>query len=425
MHNFIKQIIILPVTVLLAWMPIKGQEEQLNIDSLANVFIQSPSIDLQTFDLLFIELHALYPVELAHMAEILLERSIKENRPIGIYRAYDAYGYYLLSRGLHQQALKLFLKSKKYYETHNLLSYKTKNYYYLGRLYMAMGNNDEAVIWVRKSLSLAELGPDRSKVHNLRVDLAAIYFASSKYEHGKKLLDENYKEWDDLEIIHRIMQLKLYGNYYIYFKDYDRAKEYYIKALDLSIKSDNPIQIADAYTNLAIYQFEYDVQESKRLFEKSLYFAHLSNSPSKISTNYYNLASWYYGVGNLDSAYVNFDVSYRIAESSNLYQNMVDALDEMLNIRRDQNDFQKVDELHQKIQDVKAIQYEMTMKVFDEISTFDSFVLDGDQKTSNQKKGIFATLSTSHYWVILLVLVVLAQTGIIIGIYKSKHTSAQ
>lgn len=56
MHIFIKQIIILPVTVLFAWMPIKGQEEQLNIDSLANVFIQSPSIDLQTFDLLFMEL---------------------------------------------------------------------------------------------------------------------------------------------------------------------------------------------------------------------------------------------------------------------------------------------------------------------------------------------------------------------------------
>ena len=203
---------------------VRAQGETLDIDSLANVFINREKVDLKTFDLLFQEVHLMYPEELAHFAEILLKRSIQQEVPEGIYRAHDAFGFYFLSKGYFNHAFHLLLKAKKFYESEDLLLYKMKNYYYIARVYVAMGNLNDAINWMLKSISLAEKNPERNSLYTLRNDLTTVYFRAGNYEKGKQQLDLNEKEWEQLTSHHQFDLRTLQGNFLMNFKKSKEAK---------------------------------------------------------------------------------------------------------------------------------------------------------------------------------------------------------
>lgn len=390
--------------------PISAQSEKLDIDSMANKFMRSEQIDLKTFDLLFIELHLLYPEELAHLAEVLLKRSIEKNFPDGIYRAHDAFGFYFISKGYYNQAFKLLFKSKKYYEANKMFLYAMKNYYYISRAYVALGNLDEAVVWMQKSMALAELNPDRGPLYNLNIDLATIFFRLSKFENGKKLLDKNDKEWEHLNHLLKVSQTTLRGNYAIQFKQSKEAKQYYDEALKLAFELDNPIVISNAFANLGIYEIDFDIEKSKDYFETSVKYAHLSNHSPLIARQNFNLASWYYFKEDYNEACKKFEESYTIAKNVKSYDDMLDALEEMINIKRDLQDWEAVDELHQKTINIKTEQYKDLMQSFEELELFeglDDFFQINNENNEPKKIWISALSGTQFFIAVLMVVVIL------------------
>lgn len=398
----------------------RAQGEMLNIDSLANVFINHEKVDLQTFDLLFHEVHLMYPEELAHFAEILLKRSIQQDVQEGIYRAHDAFGFYFLSKGYFNHAFHLLLKAKKFYETEDLLLYRMKNYYYIARVYVGLGNLEDAINWIHKSIDLAEKNPDRNSLYTLRNDLATVYFRAGNYEKGKELLDLNDQEWAQLSSLHRADLRTSQGNYLMQLKKSKEAKKKYDEAQKLALKTENPVLIATSYTNLAIYEFDYDIQKAKKHFESSLYYAHMSNYPDKIALDYYNLAYWHFATDDLDSALHYFQTSYIYAEQVNSYNYMLDALQEMMGIHRQNENWQQVDELQSEILDIKSKQYQQLMESYNDLALFEDIEASPNVPESN-KESAFLNLdspSKSNWIIIFLIVLVGIQAVFIFFLYR-------
>lgn len=390
---------------------VHAQEEDLNIDSLAHTFLNSEQIDLKTFDLLFKELHLMHSEELAHLAEVLLKRSTQQNFPEGIYRAHDAFGFHFLLKGHFNQAFKLLLKAKKFYEQTDNLPYRMRNYYYIGRVYVAMGNLDEAIHWMEKSKQLAEKSPDRNALYVARIDLATIHFRNSNYESGKKLLDSNQTEWSNLTLHQQVDITTLYGNYWLNSNkaDKNKAKEMYDLANQMALGTRNHVLIANTYTNLGIYEYEYDIQKSKKYFESSLYHAYMSNYPNKIALDHYNLGFWHYGIEQIDSAMYHFEVSYITAKSVKALDYMLDALEMMIEVERQQGHWEKVDALHEKVREVKTLQYKELIGSYDDLALFE---IDDSQlgHSTNQRLNnqlVLGFEKTSFFIIALLSFLVL------------------
>lgn len=402
----------------------RSQEGIYNIDSLANVFVHQNRVDLKTFDFLVKELNQLYPEELAHLSETLLKRSVRENNLDGIHRAYDAFGLYYLSKGYYNQAFKLLFKSKKYYEQTLNLNYQMRNYYYIGRTYFSMGNLNEAILWMEKSLGLAEDNPDRTTLYTIRNDLATVYYRASNYPKAKKLLDQNEDEWDYLTQELRVNLRTLQGNCLMVNGKNDEAKKYYDEANRLALETENHILIGTTYTNLAIYEFDNDPQRSKELFESSLRNALISNYADKISLDYYNLAFWFLGTDQLDSAFYYFQASYNTAKSVNNFNYMLDALEEMIAIDRTRENWNSVDDLHNLVREIKSTQFKELMNSFEELASIEQMG-HIDQTISNESKHSgfsFFGLEKWVFWLIvsLLTLVLVLLYALLI-VTKVRH----
>ena len=399
-----------------------AQNGQANIDSLANSFVQQEQVDLKTFDILFKELHQMYPEELALLAEILLKRSVQQDVMDGVYRAHDAFGVYFISKGYYNQAFQLLLRAKDYYEKTDNLSYKMKNYYYIGRYYAGIGSLSESFFWMEKSLALAEMNPERSSLYNVRNDLATLYFKDSNFVACKKLIDLNVKEWEQLGKEIQVNTKTLEGNYLMHKGNKKEAKISYDAANKLAFETDNKVMLASTFTNLGIFEYEYDQAKSKDYFESSLYYSKLSNYNEKIASDYYNLAFWHVGVNEIDSALYYFESSYNTAEKVKSYSNMLDALQEMIQIHRNQKNWTKVDDLHKKVQSIKNMQYEELMQSFEDLNMFEafnSFTTKEIQKDDNQLKILGLELSKDSLWLLVfLVTLSILQALALFWLYK-------
>ncbi len=396
-----------------------ASERKSDIDSMANRFLRSENIDLKTFDLLFIELQTLYPEELAHLAENLLQRSIEKGFRDGIFRAHDAYGMYFISKGYHNQAFKLLLRAKNYYESNNMFYYCMKNYFYIAKAYIALGNLEEAILWMHKSKVLAELNPVRTSLYSLRIDLATVYFRLGRFKEGKALLDQNEKEWDQLTEFLKVTQTTLLGNYEIQLENYKEAEKYYQRANAMALAVEDPVTISNSYANLGILDFELEGNDSKKYFELSLRYAHLSNYSPLIARQYFNLASWHLAFNFLDSALVHFENSFQVAQRVNSYVDMLDALEEITSIHRMKKSWDAVDSLHQKIIQTKSDQYKELMQSFDDLNMFENLE-NFEVEQSLEEKSVFSGWSFWHWISLIFGIVVLIQGILLYALWQRK-----
>lgn len=401
-----------------------AQNEEYNIDSMARLFVHSESVDIKTFDLLFRHLNQQYPEELAHLGEVLLKKSIGKQYADGIYRAHDAFGFYFMSKGYYDFALKLLLRSKKHYEETDNLVYKMKNYYYIGRVYVGIGNLADGILWCEKSLELAEDNPDRSSLYTLRTDLATLYFRNNNYPQGILLLDKNQAEWPYLNKQQKTELLTLQGNYLIHHKKNQEAKKKYDQALEIALQTNNQVLIATTNTNLGIYEFEYDINKSKAYFLESLRCARLSSYANKISLDHFNLGFWYLGAEDIDSAVVHFESSYEEAKKINLYSYMLDALQELIGIERGRANWSRVDELHNLVADTKTNQYNALIQSYEDLALFDNLNLlkSEDNQTLDFRKNKLFGLESWIFWlfIILMTIIAMLSTALIILIRHKR-----
>lgn len=328
-----------------------------NIDSLLQEFKYAPGVDLRTYDQLFIALYPEHMEELVMVAEDLLTRSVREQNMSGMHRAADAFGIYFVQKGHFNQAFKILYRSMRFYQRSENQAYLMKAYHYLGTLFLSWGNTDEAIYYYKTLLKLAESNPNQLALYTARSNLALAYFNKQRYDLGIILLRQNESSSHLMNAESLATLYNLLGNYYLNRNSIDSAKLNYSKSIIQSnLISENRL-ISTAYANLAICEFGDDPEESLRLFEESYQFALKSTSTERISVSLFNLASWHLEFEDQERALDYYTQSYQVAARANSYINMFDALDEIAEIYRSQNNWEKVDSINLLVRDIKSQQY--------------------------------------------------------------------
>ncbi len=331
--------------------------QQYNIDSLLLEFKHAPGVDLRTYDQLFIALYPEYMEELVLVAEDLLTRSVQTQNMNGMHRAADAFGIYFVQKGYFNQAFKILYRSMRFYERTENQAYLMKAYHYLGTLFLSWGNTDEAIYYYKLALKLATISPNPVALFTSRTNLALAYFQKQRYDAGIELLKENMESSHLMNEESIATTLNLLGNYYLDKYILDSAKFYYKECIQYSQKISKDRITSTAYANLAICEFGDAPDESLHLFEESYRYAIKSQSKERISVSLFNIASWHLEFEDYPNALRFYSESYEVAKQSNLYISMFDALDEIADVYRSQNNWVKVDSINLIIRDIRTQQY--------------------------------------------------------------------
>jgi len=303
----------------------------------------------------------------------------------------------------------------RFYERTENQAYLMKAYHYLGTLFLNWGNTNEAIHWFEKCRGLAKKSPLRSSFHSVNNNLALVNFRIGNFEKGKKYLDFNYKEIELMNDELKANFFNLLGNYHIKKSDKDSVKTCYDLALNHALITRNNRIISSAYTNYAIYNFDIDLNLSLQYFDSSLLFAKKSLFTDRISESLYNIGFWYYSVNELDNAILNFEQSFFYASENSSYSNMIDAKEELLTIYRDLENWDKVDQIHLQILNIKNQQFKELIDAMNEIENFEiAFNSIKSPENSNNAESVFSSQSV----IISLFAIVVIQLTLIIILVK-------
>jgi len=336
---------------------------------------------------------------------------VHEGNNNGMHRAADAFGLYFASKGHFNQAYKVLHRSMRFYERTDNPSYLMKAYHYLGTLFLNWGNTNEAIHWFEKCRSLAKNNPMRSSFHSVNNNLALVNFNNKNFEKGKKFLDSNYPEIFMMNDELKANFYNLLGNYYMSTSNRDSVSKYYDLSLYHSKKTKNNRIISSAFTNNAIFQFGIDEKLSYQLFDSSLVYAIKSKFPDRISQSLYNIAFWHYSFNDFENAIFNFEQSYNFAKENNSYTHMIDALEELLVIYRENEEWEKVDMLHERIISIKNAQHKEIIEALNEIDNFENIF---KISTSNSNGIYYETVFSNKKQLKIVILIILIQFVIIV-----------
>jgi tetratricopeptide (TPR) repeat protein len=393
------------------------------IDSLMRVFLRSEEVNVKTFDLLFIELHPEYMEELSYAAEILRQRATYQNNLLARYRANDAFGMYHLSKGAHQRALNLIYQSVRYYEKQNLPNYKMKGYVYLAHIFYEWGSYQDAIHWFLKALPIAEENPNEDALFKIRGDIGLIYLKIGRKEFAKKYLDKNKEQYDKMITYSQILHNNAMAIYNNTEGNHTLALAALLKSTEVSKKHEYHSLSSSAYSNLGIATFENDVDLAKVYFDSSYYFANQSLSPKKIALAEYNLASWYYALGNTDSAIYYFNQSFNNYYQSFELNNAIDALEDLSDIYRNLENWSEVDRLQKEIMRLKGEQYESLRKAYDEMDAIDKLLeqdLAGMKEINKVVPSYWIRSIKPHLSTIFLLFIILVQSLLIWTFWRKQ-----
>lgn len=118
-----------------------------------------------------------------------------------------------------------------------------------------------------------------------------------------------------------------------------RGRNLMKQAFDLSMNAGSEIHKSHAYTNLGIYYFEAGKKDSAlHCFKRALEIRSRLNNPKSTCEAYFNLGDYFTQLGIREKAIENFSRSAQIADSNQLLQDQIDALEELIKLFDAQND---------------------------------------------------------------------------------------
>jgi hypothetical protein len=355
-----------------------------NIDSLLTEFKYNPGVDLRTYDQLFMALYPEYMEELVLVAEDLLKRSVHEGNNNGMHRAADAFGLYFASKGHFNQAYKVLHRSMRFYERTENQAYLMKAYGYMGALFMAWDNSQQAVFWYSKLVSLSKLNTSENIHHSALNNLCLAYFSTNRFDLGLETLKKNSEFYELMNNENKAIYLNLFGNFYLEKFNIDSAKHYYQKSIEEALIHSGYRLVSTAMANLAICEFYQDSPSSLDLFKSSYEYALKSKSIERISVSLFNLASWHLENNNQERGLFYLNESYMAAVQHKSYRNIFDALDEIAEIYREQGNWHSVDSVNAIIRDFKTQQYQDFLSLTEDTELLES-VFENDLSEQNKK----------------------------------------
>jgi len=170
--------------------------------------------------------------------------------------------------------LRRFEQSELFFKKSLELTLKSGNYNLIGTNYVNLGliqkeeynNYDSALYYYQKGLDVFLKTGDRPNIASSYYNLGLIYYEKDDVENLKKSLVQLRKYYvkDNIEVFISYLMLESY--YHIEIKNFDKAYEFSLKALQISNESDIINKELDLYRDLSV------ISEKRNDFEKAFQY---------------------------------------------------------------------------------------------------------------------------------------------------------
>ncbi|MEO1051647.1 MAG: tetratricopeptide repeat protein [Bacteroidota bacterium] len=171
-----------------------------------------------------------------------------------------------------ESATELANEALRQSEEVNYIRGKAYAYCYLAFYTMIISDFTTSQRYVKLAGDLLKDPIDRSALALNAYTLGSIHYKTSDYHQGLKYLLHGYQLYKaDGDIQGQSRTLKAVGSLYEFFKDYDSAKDTYLKCVRLSKQIDDPVSLSNVYNPLSgIYLRENNIKEALEVIESSI-----------------------------------------------------------------------------------------------------------------------------------------------------------
>jgi len=251
--------------------------------------------------------------------------------------------FILNKEGKYDQALELFFLCERYFEhledNRNIAYVKVAK----GHSYYYKGMQREAISQYKSAKLVWESIGDKMEVNQSESLIANSLIQLKEYEKAETILKK---------CIAFIVSTKKYRTISAYYsqlaelysttKEIEKSRYNFAKGAEFALRSNDPGTIARAQNYLAIAEYyEGNVEKAIELFESSLEYREKSGEYKLVCESYYNIASLYLEEKNYEKAKKYFLLSGDEAQKHNILKDQADALMELSNVSKIENDFPK------------------------------------------------------------------------------------
>lgn len=251
----------------------------------------------------------------------LYEDYKKHHNYAGMSQSFIGIGYNYFQWSKYDSAKIYFEKALDLAERYELEKEKANALRNLGSVYSIWGEYKTALNLLQKSLIYWESNPENefelARVYNT---MGMFYQEINDFEKAhdfyEKALGHFTNQQDSLQIANLNLHI---GDIYLYYKNYPRALEYYFSARQMLDKLKHKKLMAIAYSNIGEAYFAMKDYDLALLYQiQSLEIKKLINDKKRLAISYYHIGNIYSKLNKSDLAKENLLTSLEIAKEINL-----------------------------------------------------------------------------------------------------------
>ncbi len=211
------------------------------------------------------------------------------------------------AKGDYNASLDFYNLAVKGFENTGDTNSQIKALINLGYSNYSIGEFDKALSHYLAAKELVNLEKDTLMYAGILHNVGLVYQQRGRHvqalEHYRESLSLKQQSADEQARAYQVSTLGAIGGIYQFMKDYHRAREYYLKALDISRELDNKIGVIVFTYNLGVnHQKEENFESAKSLIYKALEEAQSYGNPTYVAYCYNSLGEISMEVGEYEKA---------------------------------------------------------------------------------------------------------------------------
>lgn len=257
-----------------------------------------------------------------------------------------------LRKGDFQKSIRLLEQAASLFDMDGRVIELSETYNELGNAYFSMGNYSSASKAYWKSVEYGEGSTDETAAYNGLIGLGKTYCSAGDTVLGVKLIRSFLDKVIKVNKYESAADACAYLGMVFGMKGQDGLSQaYYSISIDYAKMSSSKTHLANAYTNMAILNFDNkDFDSARYLFKKALDLRKDLGNARTIVESYFNLGIFELSVGDLSDAVRHFEQGLRRSSEAGLLADERDLLNELEVIYTQVDNHTELKEIQQRKQ---------------------------------------------------------------------------
>lgn len=279
------------------------------VDSLKNVLKNTTKSDEQISLMIDISMRLRNSGDLSQSEEYAqksIDLSEKTNNKKSLGKSYFTMGWVKHYSGDYTIAQTYYVKAMEIQEAIKDEEGLAFTLTTMGIISIRIGNMDKSIEYYNRALSIKEKLRDSSGTAALLNNIAVVYFQQEKYDEAINYLERSSKIYEAIGNTQMLSEIfsNIGSYYYEVTNDKEKGVDYFLKAHNAAMQSQNPYSIAMSFNTLSSVELEQkDYNKALFYISESLKYAINANAKDLILQAYETYSKIYSEKGDYKNAY--------------------------------------------------------------------------------------------------------------------------